>query len=87
MYLSMMVESLMTKLLDEAIALARALPESEQDLAADAVLSVVHKDAPRYRLTPEQIEEVKRIQRDIRDGRIAVATDEEMAALWKTCGL
>jgi hypothetical protein len=77
----------MTKLLEEAIAKALELPESEQDMAAEAVLSVVYKDAPSYRLTPEQIEEVKRIQRDIRDGRMAFATDEEMAALWKKCGL
>jgi hypothetical protein len=28
-----------------------------------------------------------RIQRDIRSGNAAFATDEEMAELWKSCGL
>ena len=77
----------MTKLLDEAIAKARKLPDSDQDLAAEAMLSVVYKDAPRRRLTPEQVEDVKRIQRDIREGRMTFATDDDMTALWKKCGL
>ena len=45
------------------------------------------KDASRYRLTDAQAQEVARIQRDIREGRGALATDEQMAALWKSCGL
>jgi ABC-type histidine transport system ATPase subunit len=77
----------MTKLLDEAIAKARELSEADQDMAAEAVLSVVYKDAPLTALTPEQIEEVKRIQQDMREGKTRFATDEEMAALWKKCGL
>ena len=77
----------MTKLLDDAIAKARELPDSEQDVVAEAVLSVVYKDAPRHRLTPDQVEQVKRIQRDIRGGRMSFATDGELAALWKKCGL
>lgn len=74
----------MSKLLEEAIAKARALPESEQDAAADALLSVVYKDSPRYRLTPEQAEEVRHTMREVREGKIA--TDEQVAALWKKCG-
>ena len=77
----------MGKLLDDAVAQAKQLSESEQDIAAEALLSVVHRDAPRYRLSPEQIEDVKRIQREIRAGRMAFATDEQLAALWKKCGL
>jgi hypothetical protein len=38
-------------------------------------------------LTPEQIEEVKRIQRELREGKAKFATEKEMAALWKKCGL
>ena len=45
------------------------------------------KDASRDRLTDAQAQEVARIQRDIRVGRAALATDEQMAALWKSCGL
>jgi hypothetical protein len=77
----------MTKLLDEAIAKARELSDSDQDIAAEALLSVVYKDAAAPVLTPQQIEEVRRIQQDIRDGKAKFATDEEMAALWKKCGL
>jgi hypothetical protein len=77
----------MTRLLDEAIAKARQLPDADQDLAADAILSVVYKDAPKYRLTETQIEDVKRIQRALREGSERLATDEEVAALWNKCGL
>jgi hypothetical protein len=45
------------------------------------------QDASRHRLTDAQVQEVARIQRDIRDGRGSFATDEQMAALWKSCGL
>ena len=55
-------------------------------MAAEAVLSVVYKD-PRSTLTPEQVEEVKRIQQDMREGKTRFATDEEMTALWRKCGL
>jgi ABC-type histidine transport system ATPase subunit len=77
----------MTKLLDEAIAKARELSDADQDMAAEAVLSVVYKDTPRSTLTPEQVEEVKRIQQDMREGKTRFATDEEMTALWRKCGL
>jgi hypothetical protein len=40
-----------------------------------------------YRLTDAQVEEVARIQRALREGRGKLATDDEMAALWKSCGL
>jgi len=41
----------------------------------------------RLRLSPEQIEEVGRIQRKVADGSVEFATDEQMAAFWKSCGL
>jgi hypothetical protein len=68
----------MSKLLDEAVAQTKKLPEAEQDVAAEALLSAVHKDAPRYRLSPEQVEDVKRIQREIRAGTMPFATDERL---------
>jgi hypothetical protein len=45
------------------------------------------QDASGYRLTDVQSEEVARIQREFREGRGTFASDEEMAALWKSCGL
>jgi len=45
------------------------------------------QDASRYRLTDEQVEEIGRRRADFAAGRERYATDEEMAALWKRCGL
>jgi hypothetical protein len=39
------------------------------------------------RLSDTQAWEVARIQRDLREGRGRLATEEEMAALWKSCDL
>ena len=77
----------MTKLLDEAIAKVRELTEEEQDVAAEAILSVIHGDTPGYRLTPEQVAEVRRIREGLRNGNTRLATDEEMKALWAEFGL
>jgi hypothetical protein len=77
----------MTKLLEQAIAKARELSEEEQDALADALFAHFAGDDRRYRLTPEQIEDVHRIREDLRSGRTRLATDEETAALWKKCGL
>src|ERR1700730_13062798 len=41
----------------------------------------------RYALSDEQVEEVKRRQQALREGTSRFATDEEINALWKHCGL
>ena len=78
---------LMTKLLEQAIAKARELSESEQDAIADALFVHLASESSRTRLTPEQIADVTRIRDDLRSGRTRLATDEETSALWKKCGL
>lgn len=65
----------------------RQWPKERQEDAAEVLLEIERQDTSRYRLTDAQAEEVARIQRDIREGRGTFATDEEMAALWKSCGL
>jgi len=45
------------------------------------------QDANPYGLTEAQVDEVRRRQQEFREGRERYATDEEMAALWKKCGL
>ena len=40
-----------------------------------------------YRLTDAQVEEIGRRRADFAASRERYATDEEMAALWKKCGL
>ena len=50
----------MTKLLEEAIAKVRELPEDEQNRAAGFLLDFASPDAQGYHLTDEQLAEVRR---------------------------
>jgi hypothetical protein len=75
-----------TKLLEDAIAQARELPENQQDELAEALFAHMVGDR-RFRLTDEQVEEVRQRQRGLREGKARFATDEEMDALWKKCNL
>ena len=75
------------KILKEVIERVQGWPEERQEDAAQVLLEMEQQDASRYRLTDAQAREVERIQRDIREGRGTFATDEELAALWKLCGL
>jgi anionic cell wall polymer biosynthesis LytR-Cps2A-Psr (LCP) family protein len=77
----------MTKLLEQAIAKARELSEAEQDALADAMFANFESDRGRYRLTGEQAADVARIRDDLRSGRTRLATDQEISAVWKKCGL
>jgi hypothetical protein len=61
-------------------------PERQED-AVRVLTAMEEQDASGYRLTDEQVEEVRRRQHGFRDGITRYATDEEMAALWKKCGL
>jgi hypothetical protein len=47
----------------------------------------VFKHGKGYRLTPDQVEHVRRIQGRLRAGSARFATDDEMSALWKKAGL
>jgi hypothetical protein len=77
----------MTRLLDEAIAQARTLPEDKQNQVAEALFAHIAGDERPYSLTPEQVEEVRRIQRDLRTGTTRLLSNEEMDVFWKSCGL
>ena len=63
----------------------RTWPQKRQEDLARIVLELEEQDTRSYGLSDEQVEEVRRIRREIRSGK--VATDEEMAQLWKQCGL
>jgi hypothetical protein len=76
-----------TKILKDVIERVQNWPEERQADAAQVLLEMEQQDASRYRLTDAQAQEVARIRRDIREGKGTLATDEEMAALWKSCGL
>ena len=70
----------MTDALEEAIERAQELPEVEQDLVGEIVLAYMEGDRRTYRLTPEQVAEVKLAQAEVRKGKIA--TDDEVQDLW-----
>ena len=71
----------MTKLLEEAIATLRNLPESDQDMAAKFLLGFANPEARRYRLSEEQAAEVELAQREVREGK--VASNAEMSEVWR----
>lgn len=50
----------MSKMFDRAVEEIRKLPEHRQDDAAKLLLAIVGQDTAGYRLTPEQIEGVKK---------------------------
>jgi hypothetical protein len=75
------------KNLEELIERVRHWPKERQEDAAEVLLEMERQDTSRHRLTDAQAEEVARIQTEIREGKATFATDEQMAALWKSCGL
>ncbi|WP_291690085.1 hypothetical protein [Bradyrhizobium sp.] len=77
----------MTKDLEDVLERIRQWPRQRQEDAAEILLEMERQDSSGYRLTDAQAEEVARIQRDIREGRGTFATDEQMALLWRPCGL
>lgn len=81
------IETMTAKELEDVIERVRQWPKERQQDAAEVLLEMERQDASRHRLSDAQAKEVARIQRDIRDGKTSFATDEQMAALWKSCGL
>jgi hypothetical protein len=75
------------KILEEVIERVRHWPKERQEDAAAVLLEMEWQDKSGYQLTDAQAQEVARIQRQIREGKATFATDEQMAALWKSCGL
>ena len=74
----------MTKLLEKGIEAVRGLPEDRQNMAGELLLSIA-KNEPRYRLTAEQIQDVKLAIAEADRGEFA--TDTEMTETWKKFGL
>lgn len=71
----------MTKLLGEAIARLKALPEEDQDRIAGMLLGLAETSRFHYELTPEQIREVEIAMAEAARGEFV--SDEEMAELWR----
>lgn len=62
-------------------------PPSRQEDAARVLSEMEAQDANSRNLTDEQVIEIERRRADFAAGLERYATDEEMAALWKKCGL
>ncbi len=84
---NMAAKNMAAKNLEELMERVRHWSERRQEDAAEILREMERQDTSGHRLTDDQIREVARIQRDVRDGKATFATDEQMAALWKSCGL
>ena len=76
-----------TKNLEELMERVRHWPKERQEDAAEVLLEMERQDTSGCRLTNAQAQEVAQIQLEIQEGKATFATDEQMAALWKSCGL
>jgi hypothetical protein len=75
----------MTKLLEKGIDAVRSLPPERQDVAGELLLALAHQHSDAYSFSPEQIEDIKLAVAEADRGEFA--SDSEMAALWRKCGL
>ncbi len=73
----------MTKLLEKGIEAIRSLPADRQDMAGELLLSLA-KSESQYRLTAEQLADVKLAIAEADRGEFA--TDAEMTESWKKFG-
>jgi len=71
----------MTKLLEEAVGRVKALPEPDQDIAAEFLLGFANPDAGRYRLTGSQLNEVELAKAEAREGKFA--GEAAMKSVWR----
>jgi hypothetical protein len=74
----------MTKLLEQGIQAVRELPAERQDMAGELLLTLASGDQ-QYRLTHEQIEDLKLAIREADRGEFA--TEGQVADTWKRFGL
>jgi hypothetical protein len=74
----------MTKLLEQAIAKVRQLPEAEQDEAAEMLLSVISKHGEPVQLDEETRTAIQEGSEQARRGEFV--SDEDMAEFFKRHG-
>ena len=70
----------MSKILEQALERAKALPDSRQDEIGEMILDVVDQDQSDMRLTAAQQEEIRR---RMGEPRPVFATDEQVEALFR----
>jgi hypothetical protein len=62
-------------------------PPERQEHAARMLSDMEEQEASPYQLTDEQVEEVERRRTAFAEGSERYATEEELTALWKKCGI
>ena len=75
----------MTRLLEQAIAAVRVLPDDVQDDLARMLLQFAGVEQPLYELTPEEAADIDASMAEAERGEFA--TDEEVRSLWAKHGL
>jgi hypothetical protein len=75
----------MTKLLEEAVEIVRALPPTMQDDAARLLLQFLGEDQPVIQLSPDEVASFAESRAQA--SRREFATDEEVRAVWAKHGL
>ena len=76
----------MSDLLDQGIDAVRSLSEERQDAAGELLLNIATPDADEsYHLTSSQIADIQESIIEADGGELA--SDQELAALWRYCGV
>lgn len=75
----------MTKVLDDVIAKVRGLPEDRQAYVAEVLEQIVANDSDLFAVPDDHRAALLEGLGQAEQGEFA--TDEEMSALWKKCGL
>jgi hypothetical protein len=75
----------MTKLLEEAVEIAKTLPPTMQDDVARLLLQFLGEEQPVIQLTPEEVASFAESRAQA--SRREFATDEQVRAVWAKHGL
>lgn len=70
----------MTRLLEQAVAAVRVLPDDVQDDLARTLLQLAGVEQPFYELTPEEAADIDASMAEAERGEFA--TDEEVRSMW-----
>jgi len=75
----------MTKTLEKGIAAVRSLSDEQQDNVGELLIALAEQNRGGYGLSPDQAADVKLAIAEADRGDFA--SDEDMTAFWKKCGL
>jgi hypothetical protein len=73
------------KLLEEAVQKLSQLPKGRQDELAQMLIDVAASDLSPYQLTAEEVQQIEEAMAQADRGELA--SDEEVATMWKRFGL